>query len=1827
MTFARPLVALLLALTSAALLPACVEDTGLIDRTQVNRLHKTEFAGVWYEFQIVSNMPSSAAFGFVGQSNFGGKQGKVLFDIQENFLVVYPYTEPVVGGDGQWNKRKIRKYWDESIRSRANREVLDSDFIEVVVGNPTAMYPIQSHFDVKRDYATSTGAQTNVLVENTTDRPWWQRDYIRVDWMGNTLSNFMFPQGSVAVSPVDYFVQDNDKDNPNQFYLDPDGGYFHWTRRLFGTPQSTGACSMYSLSPGDCAGAAFDVRVSYRRADAKRLNDYEIRPYHNAGPAQKFGYFLSDRYNFDENYGLSYSAHDYKAARWNIWQHSKDFVLPTDKNGQEVHTPCLTKDDCAAPSVCDQPDWFMPGECKVGRRLDYSERGIRPIVYHISAGTPADHLSAEYRTADGWSDVFAETVSWLLFWEDKWRADLPLGDDGKPKGRAGFTDPQSKFGQRFCTTNADCAQHATVTTDIHLVDDKFNGVVVAAGAPGQKAQAVVLSDRLSERPTIPGGAAWLTFVNATPGSAPATLTVGGTTVANVAFQAGEIAAAGQSVVLPAGDLSAKDATVTAGSATATLGNLGLKASEAYTLVYLGGDALVLLRASLNSAQLRAVNAVATTAAAGSPSTGADLQVGVSGALQAASLGYGQASAALFYSGQNPQVAFVRPGGRTDLTCMSSNGLGMCTGWKQDLGQSDYDKRAQIKAALPPVFVLCENRFAADKATCDAKGQTGKWDVDNDCRYWRQTPAGDWQNPCADVHQGGWVKHAAEPKIVGDSRYNFMYWVTNVEPASPLGYGPSAPDPDTGEIQWACANVYGAQVVTYSQYAKDLVDLLNGDLTDADLKTGKYIRAYLQNQARSGLDKSAFLGAAQPDGSWTTAEAEGFARERATLQMAAHAPAAGEFPQPSEQDQKMLREIATPLGLSKMLDEQGATFDLQQSLSRLSKVSGTAVERAMINDEVALSASGGAVQPGDQIAPEMMDTLSPLGWATPKQAMAENRRMQLLGIHTIEPAEFYDPAIVGLAQRLACKDGQDPQTTLPDPKLLDAPGNFSKVCYKGDALRTALSVAIFRSTLEHEVGHTVGLRHNFQGSADFLNYLDPYFDPDSGREREPTACADLLTPAGVVSANQFCGRDMYGRDLFGEKCVYPQCTGDDDCPRGTACVKNTKQCVDTDGVKVGMCQATLRERLACSDDAACSDNGDAICRGGKCESKVTCTADASCGTGNVCTSGFCVSARDGSASTTPLYLESTDIAYKYVPRAEMTQGEIDNRRMEYQYSSIMDYGQKIHSSVHGLGKYDYAAIRYGYGELVDVYADTSYLRDRVGQVAKRDNPNKPDLAKWSFLLETSGWQYDLFTPQMSILSDYMPPEYNRKRDAVPEILVNMEGNNVTKYGRSDVDRTFLEVPYKYCSDEFVGVLGCNRFDTGATPEEIVWHAGQAVEEYYLFDAFKRERQWFARDGSPLGYMARITDRWLTPLGTAGRYYALYNNILRFYPWFPMFDRQEAGFAELRRSSLAAFTRLAAIIGAPAPGAYVYDKKANLYVNTSTDADAPGEAHVPLGPGKYPWTSFAQDKGYYYADHPLWIGGYWDKVAAIQVMTNATVSLITESAGEQLPLFRGTAIGFNTIYPRELMKVLGGLVAGDASAVGGTFVNDSNSPDGKSFRPADPFRQVPTTTPRVQPSINNLTLRLQAAWQAVANLPAGFDPSYTDSMAVWLKGNGLQFQIGQTQVGGSDAPLQFVEFADPFGQKTYVAPKPNYDADRYSPTYRMLERLNTWKTGCPDGAACAGNLCSNGNACAASHLGNTTGAEQSAIAQAMKTEIEIVDYMRQLYAIYGAIGAGN
>ncbi len=91
------LVAALLA-TPFALQTSCVDDPGLINRTGADKIDKRLFEGVWLYVATTVDAPYSTALSFTGHTNFGDA-AKVVFDIQESWLVAYPVVEAVEGSE------------------------------------------------------------------------------------------------------------------------------------------------------------------------------------------------------------------------------------------------------------------------------------------------------------------------------------------------------------------------------------------------------------------------------------------------------------------------------------------------------------------------------------------------------------------------------------------------------------------------------------------------------------------------------------------------------------------------------------------------------------------------------------------------------------------------------------------------------------------------------------------------------------------------------------------------------------------------------------------------------------------------------------------------------------------------------------------------------------------------------------------------------------------------------------------------------------------------------------------------------------------------------------------------------------------------------------------------------------------------------------------------------------------------------------------------------------------------------------------------------------------------------------------------------------------------------------------------------------------------------------------------------------------------------------------------------------------------------------------------------------------------------------------------
>jgi hypothetical protein len=320
-------------------------------------------------------------------------------------------------------------------------------------GQIVAAFKIESHFDIKRSYNTTTGEELNVIEENTTDSPWYAREYMRVDWSQNLITNAYQLDTLAAMSafddaflyePVAYSA--TDPSDPDAPVFDADTGYFDITNKVYVTPQkidtpfgSLPACyltpdTFNGTSPvGNCNPTEIKVRLSFRKVVS---DDYE--PVHWDGQRMAmFGMFTTgtvnpDRLGYDRNYGVTDDKWYRFTSRHNLWQqsHARDAsgaLIPcyTDKttpvgalpSRDELDpdgntSPDGTDDECetaGAGSRCDQ----FTHACT----LPYSDRVTKTTPFYFGPESDPTLFDASSKALSEWDGALRQAVQTARYTE------------------------------------------------------------------------------------------------------------------------------------------------------------------------------------------------------------------------------------------------------------------------------------------------------------------------------------------------------------------------------------------------------------------------------------------------------------------------------------------------------------------------------------------------------------------------------------------------------------------------------------------------------------------------------------------------------------------------------------------------------------------------------------------------------------------------------------------------------------------------------------------------------------------------------------------------------------------------------------------------------------------------------------------------------------------------------------------------------------------------------------------------------------------------------------------------------------------------------------------------------------------------------------------------------------------------------------------------------------------------------------------------------------------------------------------------------------------
>ncbi|MEL6195808.1 MAG: zinc-dependent metalloprotease [Myxococcota bacterium] len=355
----------------------CAGDRDDVNRVQPGYVKKSDLVNksFYYRRTVVDAPEGFGPYAAIGSGDLFTME-RIKFEIQESNLIAYRDFEFVPNSSG----------------------ALDETFL----GSPIAVVPIDEHFDIQREYDPQTGEETNVISANTTDREWFERDYLRVDWASTDMVSepFFWQVQRVAVDAVavdgapggDFYVSEDDSTNPFRARIRPEDGFIDFVISHTVLTDVQTCLNYYDFT--DCGSGQVKVRHAFMEVDTRENDSYEPLYYPDSVTLRdengseifdsetgevvrervfdRFGFYRLDRLTYDDERGLTESGRLYNMMRFDIWERSL-----TDS----------------------------------GETIPYAERVVDPIVYYLNWDFPDSLLDAATEVGSQWNSVFREAVA------------------------------------------------------------------------------------------------------------------------------------------------------------------------------------------------------------------------------------------------------------------------------------------------------------------------------------------------------------------------------------------------------------------------------------------------------------------------------------------------------------------------------------------------------------------------------------------------------------------------------------------------------------------------------------------------------------------------------------------------------------------------------------------------------------------------------------------------------------------------------------------------------------------------------------------------------------------------------------------------------------------------------------------------------------------------------------------------------------------------------------------------------------------------------------------------------------------------------------------------------------------------------------------------------------------------------------------------------------------------------------------------------------------------------------------------------------------------
>lgn len=745
--------------------------------------------------------------------------------------------------------------------------------------------------------------------------------------------------------------------------------------------------------------------------------------------------------------------------------------------------------------------------------------------------------------------------------------------------------------------------------------------------------------------------------------------------------------------------------------------------------------------------------------------------------------------------------------------------------------------------------------------------------------------------------------------LGDLRYNLLTYVSSPQAQAPWGIMVDAEDPLTGEKIAGSVNLYGATLDKAAAQLVDLVELLNGTTSPEAFVEGRDVSDWVrENRAGGAGERARPLSAAE--------RAERLAafdpRAMAPFVTGPAKPRAGP---PRARHGARMRELAAAgkLGVGNAA-----------VAARLAKLRGTELEARLVTPEMAQAAGLDPTQAVSRAAAARASPLSSRMNPGLRRALERRARTARAKRHACLREGPDTDHLLGLARRAQKLFGK------VDPK------DAARVKEHRDAIFAWARAQYSASVFSHELGHGLGLRHNFAGTFDSLNYAPGYWQ--------------LRTRNGAVTRP---------------------------CAPGTT---------------------------------------------------------------------------DGASCVGPRYDDP------------LTPEEIDGVIGGYASSSVMDYPGDQSLDMFVMGAYDRAALRFGYGGVVDVWAAPGLSVNGAGEGKRKAYEllaftESPGLfGALSFpqpgTTQPKTLHYSRYAAEFGLLEGCAPDpgsplgssckgppldvvDYRDMKDfaAVPEYAsFATSPRAVDAAGR-------VRRGYMFSSDEYAdsGNVPAFSYDAGADPYEQVRFLESAYENRYVLDAFRRGRTGF----NSWDVVARVQSHYLDTIQLLAKTFAFAMVLEVDDPTKPPPELLSDGsYGPLAMATSVAFDLFARVLTRPEPGAYcstasdqcpgVQPFGLTEYLHVAdpypSPAQTPYDFRVPLGIGRYVHNDYDYAQGYWWSDYQKQVGSFYDKIWAVYYPSEAFDAFLSNSK-EDFVDGRYKNVSFATVYPEQVRRLFAALLTGD------------------------------------------------------------------------------------------------------------------------------------------------------------------------------------------------------